>query len=485
MRDRTKIWLSISTFFVGAGLILFIVVMTINHWDFSSLSTITYKTETHTIEETFQNIELNTEAADVRLERSADGTCRVECSVPEEWKHSVEVSENTLRITLEDDTHWYDHIGINVKSPKITVYLPAKNYKLLAANMTSGKLDVPKYFHFIGIEIETKSGDVECEASATGTLVVTTSSGDVNLNEATATGINVTTSSGRVTAESTTAGSFTVTTASGDIRLREVYCNGDLKIDVTSGDARLSDVSCSNLYSTGESGKLTIDTATVYDTLIIKRQSGDVNLKLCNVGKAIGITTTSGNVTGSFVNPVLTNCNSKSGDIKTPKYSYGVYCEINTGSGDINITDPDIYDPPVTQAVINYPTPSIPLPDGYHTITYAENPSDNRVFIMINQFALYRNKSAQLKVDFMRTVPLSEMQSGQTIGGLAFDSDTPDEEFIVRSHGNSTPDEQFSVFYDLEKVLDASASCDAKKLQVFIEENSGYIITGVYLVYKE
>jgi len=485
MRDRTKIWLSIATFFVGAGLILFVVVMTMNNWNFKNLNTLKYTTDTHTIEEAFQNIELNTEAADIRLEQALDGKCRVECSVPESWKHSAEVTEGTLRITLKDDTRWYDHIGINVKSPKITVYLPEENYKLLTANMTSGALDVPKNFHFIGIEIETKSADVECEASATGTIKITTSSGDVNLNELSASAITVTTSSGHVTAEATTAGSLTVTTESGDPRLHSVYCNTDLKVDVKSGDAHLSDISCQSLFSTGESGKLTVETANVYDMLLIKRQSGDVTLKRCDIMNSISITTTSGDVNGNFGRSVLCYADSKSGDIKIPRNSFGVYCEINTDSGDIKITDYEVPAAPVTQAVINYPTPSIPLPDGYHTITYAENPSDNRVFIMINQFALYRNKSAQLKVDFMRTVPLSEMQSGQTIGGLAFDSDTPDEEFIVRSHGNSTPDEQFSVFYDLEKVLDASASCDAKKLQVFIEENSGYIITGVYLVYKE
>ena len=474
MRDRTKILLSIATFFVGAGLILFVVVMTVNKWDFTRLNTITYEAETHTIEEAFQNIELNTESADVRLERSADGTCRVEWSVPENWKHSVEVADNTLLITLRDDTSWYDHIGINVKPPKITVYLPEENYKLLTANMHSGKLDVPKNLKFIGVEVESGSADVECETSATGTLRITTSSGDVNLNEATATAIYVTTSSGHVTMESTTAGSITVATESGKPKLHAVHCNADLKIDVTSGDAYLSDISCSNLYTMGASGELTIDTAYIYEMLIIKRKSGDVTLRKCDVLHAISITTTSGDVTGNFDMPVTCYANSESGDIKTPKNDYGIYCEVNTGSGDIDISLSDTYEAQVTQAL-----------ERNRLIVLTENQLSNTLSFVINQFITYRNKNARIMVVAKRIAPLSEIPPGQLIGGLGFDSDIPDENFTVRRKAYEAVDEYYSFIFDLDDILDTAASRNAENLRLIVDENSGFILYEAHMVYDD
>ena len=472
MRDRTKIWLSIATFFVGAGIILFVVVMTMNNWDFSRLNTLSYISETHTIEDAFQSIELNTESADVCLEQSTDGTCRVEWSVPEDWKHSVEVTDNTLLITLRDDTHWYDHIGINVRSPKITVFLPEENYKLLTANVHSGKLDVPKYFSFIGIEVESGSGDVECEASVTGSIKITTYSGDVRLTEAAATGISVTTGSGRVTMESCTAGSITVTTDSGDPTLRNVHSNTDLRIDVTSGDAHLSDASCTNLYSMGESGKLTVEGVTVYDMIVIKRQSGDVTLKRCDVAKAVSITTTSGDVTGIFDRPVLCYATSESGNIKKPKYDYGVYCEINTGSGDINISLSNDYEKLVTQATGNVGLAIL-----------AENPQSNILSFILNQYVIYRNKNARLMVVVKRIAPLSELQSDQLIGGLGFDSDVPDEEFTVRRKDYDMIDDYYSFVFDLDDILDTAVSRNAKKLWVIIDENSGFSLFDVHIIY--
>ena len=46
MREKTTIWISLAAFLIGAGLIVFAVVMTLNHWDFKKLDTTDFITET-------------------------------------------------------------------------------------------------------------------------------------------------------------------------------------------------------------------------------------------------------------------------------------------------------------------------------------------------------------------------------------------------------------------------------------------------------
>ncbi len=481
MRDRTKIWLSIATFCVGAGLILFVIVMTLKSWDFSNLSTIELKTETHTIDEAFQNIELNTESADILFELSRDGKCSVECSVPEDWEHSVDVTESTLRISLKDTTRWYERIGINIRSPKITVYLPEKFYNLLTADTDSGDIHVPNDLTFVGIDIKTGSGDVECDALTTGTVRIVTSSGNVSLSDVTAETIDVSSSSGDVTANNTHSDSFFVSTSSGNQKLRNIYCTGDLITDVTSGDAQYTDVTCRCLMSKGGSGELSVNSAMVLGMLNIERQSGDVTLKKIFVEAVAYITTTSGDVTGSLTGDVSINANSKSGDINAPwrhDTDSATRYDINTDSGDIKITDYEVPAAPVTQAV-----------ERSNNITLIDNPESNSQYLPLNSFVLYRNKEkysdAHLVVAVKRNIPVSEIPSDRIIGGLGFDSDDLHEDFTVRRKDYPLLDEDISIVFDFDDIFATADSLGAKKLQVIIDGNAGFSLTGIYLVYEE
>ena len=457
MRDRTKIWLSIATFCVGAGLILFVIVMTLKRWDFSNLSTIELKTETHTIEEAFQNIELDTESADIFFELSRDGKCSVECSVPEDWEHSVDVAESTLRISLKDTTRWYERIGINIQSPKITVYLPEKFYNLLTANTDSGDIRVPNDLTFVGIDIKTGSGDVECDALTTGTVRIVTSSGNVSLSDVTAETIDVSSSSGDVTANNTHSDSFLVSTSSGDQKLRNIYCTGDLITDVTSGDVQITDVNCRCLLSKGDSGELSVNSAMVLGMLNIERQSGDVALIKIFVEAVAYITTTSGDVTGSLI-----------GD-------EDIY-NIDTDSGDINI-------------IIEDGNSSQDNPDDgsheTHKVIIDENPESNIVRLAINALVLYKNKGAKLVGTLKRTDPASEIQAGQIICGLGFDSDIPDERYTVCAPDNTMIQVEFSFICDLDQVREYAKSLGTKKLSMIVDENSGYTLTELYVTWED
>ncbi len=124
MKKAAKAWLITAAFLVLAGCILFAGVMSTLGWDFAKLSTARYETNIHEISETFSDISLTTDTADIVFALSNDGKCRVECYEPENAKHSAAVANDTLIIEINEQKSWYDYIGFQFGSPRITVYLP-------------------------------------------------------------------------------------------------------------------------------------------------------------------------------------------------------------------------------------------------------------------------------------------------------------------------------------------------------------------------
>ena len=139
MSRKTKIWLITAAALVLAGCLLFAGTMAAQNWDFSKLSTVTFKTNTYEIDESFssgassdgfktdtaendkpassdssandptntfitntyeiggsfRDIAVATDIADVSFVPSEDGICRVECYEAENAKHTVAVEAET------------------------------------------------------------------------------------------------------------------------------------------------------------------------------------------------------------------------------------------------------------------------------------------------------------------------------------------------------------------------------------------------------
>lgn len=105
MRKATKIWLITAASLVLLGCILFVGVMTALKWDFSKLSTVKYETNTHEISESFGDISLTTDTADIMFALSGDGKCRVECYEGKNAKHSASVQSRACFGVLAPDSY--------------------------------------------------------------------------------------------------------------------------------------------------------------------------------------------------------------------------------------------------------------------------------------------------------------------------------------------------------------------------------------------
>ena len=148
MNRKTKLWLIMGASLILIGCIIFAGVMTMLNFDFRKLSTSKYETNTYTITDKFSNILINTNTADITFALSDDDICKVESFEEKNIKHLVEVKDSTLTINVVDERKWFNYIGFDFYSPKLTVYLPKSEYKSLVIENSTGDILIPKDFKF-------------------------------------------------------------------------------------------------------------------------------------------------------------------------------------------------------------------------------------------------------------------------------------------------------------------------------------------------
>jgi DUF4097 and DUF4098 domain-containing protein YvlB len=279
MKKSTKIWLITATSLVALGCIMFSVAMTKIHWDFTKLSTVKYETNTYEVTDDFNSISMLTDTADILFVQSDDKICKVVCYEMSDMKHTTTVQNNTLTINVTDEREWYDHIGITLGSPKITVYLPKTEYDSLAIKEDTGDIEVPEVFKFKSIDIATSTGD---------------------------------------------------------IIIAGVTCEGDIVINVSTGKANLTDIKCKSFISDGSTGDISLKNVIATEKFSIERSTGDVKFDACDATE-IWVETDTGDVTGKLLSEKIFITETSTGDVNVPKSTNGGKCEITTSTGDIHI----------------------------------------------------------------------------------------------------------------------------------------------------
>lgn len=314
MSKSVKIWLIVATSLILVGGIIFGGIMMALNWDFSKISTVKYETNEYEISDSYKNIKVITDTADITFVPSEN--TKVVCYEEIKAKHIVTVQDDTLIIEAASKK-WYEHIGINFGSPKITVYIPAGEYGALTINGDTSDTEIPKEFKFESIDISQSTGDVKCLASTSGDIKIKTSTGNIKV-------------------ENITAASLNLTVSTGNINATKIECIGDLSVKVTTGKVKLENIRCSNLISTGDTGDITLTNVITDKSIDIERTTGDVKFDGCDAGELI-ITTDTGNVKGTLLSDKVFIVKSDTGSIKVPETASGGKCKITTDTGDIKI----------------------------------------------------------------------------------------------------------------------------------------------------
>lgn len=315
--SKTKKWLIIATSLLLIGCILFTGIMTMLKWDFSKLSTTKFETNTHIISESFYDISLKTNTANIEFHRSENAQCKIICFEEEKLKHSVSVDNNKLSIQISDEQKWYNHIGINFSTPKISVYLPEESYGNLVIIGNTGDLKITNGFSFANISVTQSTGSVKCYASAT----------DI---------INIKTSTGDITVDNITSGSIDLSVTTGKITAKSVNCTKEFNVKVNTGKTNIADSKCGRFLSTGRTGDITLNNLIASQNLSIKRSTGDITFMETDAPE-LYFKTSTGDIKGTLLSDKTFITNTNTGKIDIPKTTSGGKCEASTDTGDIII----------------------------------------------------------------------------------------------------------------------------------------------------
>lgn len=316
MSKTAKKWLIAATFLVVAGMILFVAVMMIYHWDFSRLSTSKTETNTYEIKEEFSNIKFNTKEADI-LFVASDGACKVVCREQKNVNNSVNVQDDTLTVNETDNRKWYEYIGINTQSTEITVYLPKTDYESLVIKASTGDIEIPGKIKFKSADISLSTGDVNFSSPVSKSAKIHTTTGDIRV-------------------ENASAGDLDLSATTGDITVSGMTCGGDVKTKVTTGSVRAVNVTCKNLVSSGDTGNINLKNVIAKEKFSVERSTGNVEFENSDAA-GIYVKTDTGNVKGTLLSQKVFITETSTGNVDTPKTVTGGKCEIITTTGDIKV----------------------------------------------------------------------------------------------------------------------------------------------------
>ena len=314
MSKSVKIWLIVATSLILVGGIIFGGIMMALNWDFSKISTVKYETNEYEISDNYKNLKVITDTADITFVPSEN--TKVVCYEEIKQKHLVTVQGDTLVIEAASKK-WYEHIGINFGSPKITVYIPAGEYGALTIKGDTSDTEIPKEFGFESIDISQSTGNIKCFASANGDIKIKTSTGAIKV-------------------ENITAGSLDLKVSTGDIIATNIECVGDLLVKVSTGKVKLENVKCNDIISSGDTGDITLKNVIADEKIDVERTTGDIKFDKCDASELIILTDT-GDVKGTLLSDKVFIAKTDTGSVKVPETVSGGKCKITTDTGDIKI----------------------------------------------------------------------------------------------------------------------------------------------------
>ncbi|MBR5421783.1 MAG: DUF4097 family beta strand repeat protein [Lachnospiraceae bacterium] len=225
-------------------------------FDISRMKMNEYERQTVNIEEDFTDIKIDADLADIRLELSDDGKCRVDFLIPEEKDHSAEVKEGCLSVFSRNDGK-KDSANLFFQIPCVTLYLPEKEYTSLNISLTTGDVELPE-------KLCLRSADISVTA-------------------------------GSVTVASRLSDTLSVHTVTGSIGVEAVVLSGEMRLSCNTGEIELNDCDASSLYLSTNVGD--IEGSLLSEKIFrVQNHFGDVDVPQCNSGGICDISCHTGDI---------------------------------------------------------------------------------------------------------------------------------------------------------------------------------------------
>ena len=125
-------------------------------------------------------------------------------------------------------------------------------------------------------------------------------------------------------------------TQSGEIEMNSRSC-GKACIESQSGDAEVKNTALSGSLSvTTQSGEIDMENVTSQSSMTLRTQSGEIDMERCDAA-SLDIESQSGEVEATLLTGKTFDVESGSGEIDIPRTDEGGVCRIKTSSGDIRV----------------------------------------------------------------------------------------------------------------------------------------------------
>ena len=203
---KSIIWIAIT----------FCLLLVVSVILYSLSITVKLETNEYEIEETFKDIKIFTDTADIDFVLSENLNTLIICEEHKNIKHTVNIKENTLLIEVDDNRKWYEHIGISTS--KITVYLPKSEY---------------------------------------GELIMESDTGNIHIENINANKLNLSTSTGNLKIVNTECKNLFSETDTGNILLENVIASEKFKIETDTGNVKFKDSDASDIFTKTDTGNVT------------------------------------------------------------------------------------------------------------------------------------------------------------------------------------------------------------------------------------
>lgn len=316
MKKITNLVILGSVLLILTGMVMFVITLSINKWDFKTFVSGSVSTNTYEITDKISNIIIDESECDINIIYTDDETSKVVVKEESNRLHIVEVNEDTLTIKEEDNRAWFEKL-FDFYDTEMTIYINNNLLDDLNIDTSTGDIKVSDKFTFNNVAINGSTADVLFNAKVIENIKIHVNTGDIKMT-------NV------------VCANADLELSTGDIEIENLNCNGDLKIEVSTGESFLKKVICKNFYSTGSTGELFLSNVIVSYNMEIQRNTGDVKFDRCDAGNIV-VETSTGDVTGTFLTNKIFIIDTSTGDKKVPESNTGGKCKITTSTGDVVI----------------------------------------------------------------------------------------------------------------------------------------------------
>ena len=250
--------------------------------------------KTFDISESFKDIKIDLDSANVTILHSTDGKARVETSAPKGYEFSVNTEGDALKVVGRDERKW-NEMMFTFNSPEAKVYLPGDEYADLMVKDSSGNVVIEGGFTFDSADVSANSGNLTFSSNVNGNLTLSAHSG-------------------RIVCEDAAAKDTRIEGHSGNIKITNLEA-ANLFIKNTSGNINISNLKADSVKVEGNSGNTNITGAQIEGDINVSRTSGGTNLEDVIAGGELNAKTSSGNVHLTGCDAANLNLEASSGNI--------------------------------------------------------------------------------------------------------------------------------------------------------------------------